>query len=95
VQRLLREQGLRFVQNVWQPGAPQPGHRPPEDAAQETQDADEGDRDDERADHAPTPRMPAVAGGRLPREEVAKLKAALAELSECRRLLDAALGGKT
>ena len=24
VQRLLREQGVRFVQNVWQPGAPQP-----------------------------------------------------------------------
>src|SRR5205823_10985832 len=24
VQRLLREQGHRFVQNVWQPGAPQP-----------------------------------------------------------------------
>src|SRR6478735_2824829 len=23
VQRLLREQGVRFVQNVWQPGAPQ------------------------------------------------------------------------
>ena len=31
VQRILREQGLRFVQNVWQPGAPQPGHRPSED----------------------------------------------------------------
>jgi DNA-binding transcriptional MerR regulator len=26
VQRLLREQGVRFVQNVWQPGGPQPGH---------------------------------------------------------------------
>jgi len=32
VQRLLREQGVRFVQNVWQPGAPQPAHQPPEDA---------------------------------------------------------------
>ena len=30
VQRLLREQGVRFVQNVWQPGAPQPVHRPAE-----------------------------------------------------------------
>ena len=97
VQRLLREQGLRFVQNVWQPGAPQPGHRPPEEASQETDDADEAERgggDEERGDHAPAPRMPAAAGGRLPREEVAKLKAALAELSECRRLLDAALGAK-
>src|SRR5436190_20002582 len=32
VQRLLREQGVRFVQNVWQPGAPQPTHQPSEDA---------------------------------------------------------------
>src|SRR5213078_4948410 len=27
VQRLLREQGVRFVQNVWQPGAPQPSRQ--------------------------------------------------------------------
>ena len=95
VQRLLREQGLRFVQNVWQPGAPQP-HRPPEDASQEPEGADDAETAPTRSgsDHAPAPRMPAVAGGRLPREEVAKLKAALAELSECRRLLDAVLGGK-
>ncbi len=26
VQRILREQGVRFVQAVWQPGAPQPAH---------------------------------------------------------------------
>ena len=80
VQRLLREQGLRFVQNVWQPGAPQPVHRPPEDASQEPEGADDAERDggdEERSDHAPAPRMPAAAGGRLPREEVAKLKAAL------------------
>src|SRR5713101_7792892 len=32
VQRLLREQGVRFVQNVWQPGAPQPTRQPAEDA---------------------------------------------------------------
>ena len=31
VQRLLREQGVRFVQNVWQPGAPQPVHQPAEE----------------------------------------------------------------
>jgi DNA-binding transcriptional MerR regulator len=31
VQRILREQGVKFVQAVWQPGAPQPGHRPSED----------------------------------------------------------------
>ena len=92
VQRLLREQGLRFVQSVWQPGAPQPGNRPTEDGPDDT---DGGDEDDERLhgpseDQAPAPRV-APAAGRLPREDAAKLKAALQELSECRRLLDAAL----
>jgi DNA-binding transcriptional MerR regulator len=28
VQRILREQGVRFVQEVWQPGAPQPDNGP-------------------------------------------------------------------
>src|SRR5207253_5072088 len=32
VQRILREQGLKFVQAVWHPGAPQPSHGPAEDA---------------------------------------------------------------
>ena len=31
VQRILREQGLKFVQAVWHPGAPQPVHGPAED----------------------------------------------------------------
>jgi DNA-binding transcriptional MerR regulator len=31
VQRILREQGVKFVQSVWQPGAPQPGHRASEE----------------------------------------------------------------
>jgi DNA-binding transcriptional MerR regulator len=35
VQRLLREQGIGFVQEVWQPGAPQPAQRPPDDTADE------------------------------------------------------------
>ena len=38
VQRLLREQGVRFVQNVWQPGAPQPVHRPAEEDEPPEQD---------------------------------------------------------
>ncbi len=92
VQRLLREQGLRFVQNVWQPGAPQPGHRPPEDASDEAADADDGDeRPDEASEERAAARMPVAPVGRLRREDVAKLQAALQELSECRRLLDAAL----
>ncbi len=32
-QRILREQGVKFVQSVWQPGAPQLGRRPSEDDA--------------------------------------------------------------
>jgi DNA-binding transcriptional MerR regulator len=38
VQRLLREQGVRFVQNVWQPGAPQPVHQPAEEDEPSEQD---------------------------------------------------------
>jgi DNA-binding transcriptional MerR regulator len=35
VQRILREQGPRFVQSVWQPGAAQPVLQPEEDASAE------------------------------------------------------------
>jgi DNA-binding transcriptional MerR regulator len=31
VQRILKDQGVRFVQSVWHPGAPQPGHGPADD----------------------------------------------------------------
>ena len=31
VQRILRDQGLKFVQSVWQPGAEQPVHGPVDD----------------------------------------------------------------
>src|ERR1700745_1157770 len=31
VQRILKEQGGKFVQSVWQPGAPQPGKHPSDD----------------------------------------------------------------
>jgi DNA-binding transcriptional MerR regulator len=95
VQRLLREQGLRFVQNVWQPGAPQPGHRPPEDASDEAADADDGDEQpDAVLEEQAAPRMPVAPVGRMRHEDVAKLQAALQELTECRRLLDAALTEK-
>jgi DNA-binding transcriptional MerR regulator len=94
VQRLLREQGQRFVQNVWQPGAPQPTHRPAEEPAEDV--SDEGGDDAEQADGAAGaaragPRMPAPPPAGLKGEDRQKLQAALQELSECRRLLDAAL----
>jgi DNA-binding transcriptional MerR regulator len=100
VQRLLKEQGQRFVQNVWQPGAPQPTHQPPEDASDESADLSEaeeqgGDEGAERPERAAqagvAPRATAPAPAGLPREQVLKLHAALHELTECRKLLDAAL----
>src|ERR1700757_1154682 len=39
VQRILREQGQKFVQNVWQPGAPQPTPVPADIASEEEADA--------------------------------------------------------
>src|SRR6187401_2716134 len=75
VQRLLREQGVRFVQNVWQPGAPQPVHRT---AVSESAKPD-------------VPAALAPGAGGLTRADAQKLQAALRDLTECRRLLDAAL----
>jgi DNA-binding transcriptional MerR regulator len=111
VQRLLREQGVRFVQNVWQPGAPQPTRQPAEeDEAVEETEAPEGagalrlpllrgaigserpqSSKDERAAAA---RALTPAAGGLAREDVQKLQTALHDLTECRRLLDAALAEK-
>ena len=111
VQRLLREQGLRFVQSVWQEGAPQPPHQPAEDEEplETSETAGQG---------AGEPRAPSLSGvdmGRLPEgverappvvpraaapfaglapEDVQKLQAALRDLIECRRLLEAALAEK-
>jgi DNA-binding transcriptional MerR regulator len=100
VQRLLKEQGQRFVQSVWQPGAPQPGRQQPEDASDEAgelpeaeeQGGDEGSERPERAAAAPAaPRTAAPQPAGMPREQVLKLHAALHELTECRKLLDTAL----
>jgi DNA-binding transcriptional MerR regulator len=150
VQRILREQGARFVQVVWQEGAPQPPHgaSDDEDFSEEAAPAadlqeegrglrgklsaligrDLGDRRAERdarrepplrnapmpridagdrAGHgvaesaaaaeeiqpnvqASIPRPVAPGGAALPREALHKLHAALHELGECRKLIDAA-----
>ena len=108
VQRLLREQGVRFVQNVWQPGAPQPVHQPAEEdeAAEPPTAAEDAPRlplrraeDMERTarsrDQPPPTESPTAAPPPgLAREEAQKLHAALRELTECRRLLAAALAEK-
>jgi DNA-binding transcriptional MerR regulator len=131
VQRILKEQGLRFVQSVWQPGAPKPAQRPDEsdfaiEDAEASQQA-EADRgrglfsllpsllggkyDDEEPAERPEPPAiqqeapprvlpsqrlvpPLVAPRALPLEDMRKLESALRELTECRKLLDAALAVK-
>jgi DNA-binding transcriptional MerR regulator len=104
VQRLLREQGLRFVQSVWQEGAPQPVHQPgdveeDEAAIEGTEEeapeprlplagGDEGERSEPRS-APPAPRAAAPPpAAGLTREDAQKLQAALRELTECRRLLE-------
>jgi DNA-binding transcriptional MerR regulator len=111
VQRLLREQGVRFVQNVWQPGAPQPTRQAAEedDAVEETEAAEgagalrlpllRGVIGSERPQRSEDERVAAAgatapAAGGLAREDVQKLQTALHDLTECRRLLDAALAEK-
>jgi len=106
VQRLLREQGVRFVQNVWQPGAPQPTRQPAEEDGVAAEGAAavqlpllRGAAGGERPQSSESERagssraMPAAEGG-LAHEDVQKLQAALHDLTECRRLLDAALAEK-
>ena len=134
VQRILREQGVKFVQAVWQEGAPQPPHGVHEDT-EAVEDADLpdidsgseglrdrlssligrdlGDRQDDvaarhdppftdapephigpsqRPIHGVTEPRAAPAAGRsnlLPGEDLRKLRAALRELAECRKLIDA------
>ena len=139
VQRILREHSVKFVQAVWQEGAPQPPHGVAEEEqlAEEAASAAEmleeesglrgrlssligrdlGGHSDiaqerpeppltsapmpriEPADRAihgisepePAPAVPPAPAARLPREELRKLQAALHELSECRKLIDAAV----
>jgi DNA-binding transcriptional MerR regulator len=62
VQRLLREQGTGFVQEIWQPGAAQPARPPLEDAADEGVEAATPPR-------APAPFIPPLHGENAQRSE--------------------------
>ncbi len=124
VQRIIREQGAKFVQSAGQPGSA----RPSSDIDELTEEADTRAADAETArsrglfgllpsllgDRAadpepefsapdiqpepPDPRLPPsqrlvppVPGNSgIPRDDLRRLQAALHELAECRRLLDAA-----
>jgi DNA-binding transcriptional MerR regulator len=153
VQRILKEQGLRYVQTVWQPGAQSvaqasehaaedsdfdesdsrgaggergrglfgllpslignAGEEQQDKAAEEDEDVEEAEEDedaeeDDEEDAAPARvtsrplplqrKPPLLAGGALraavSTEDMRKLEFALRELSECRRLLDAAVKEK-
>jgi DNA-binding transcriptional MerR regulator len=142
VQRILREQGAKFVEAVWREGALQPPHGAAEDdfaedavpaTAEVVQERgllrrligrDLGDKEDDVAERqepplksAPVPRIDpsdrAIHAGEpmplpqaapvaasaisektklgLGRDDFGKLHAALHELGECRKLIDAAL----
>lgn len=89
VQRILKDQGLKFVQGVWQPGAEQPVHGPVDDEADHPEDVEQ-----EEHPTAPAPRpqaTPAAIRAQMSREDLRRLQATLFELSECRRLLDNAM----
>ena len=100
VQRILREQGPKFVQAVWQPGAAQPASGPIEDAVEpEPMAPDEAARamfdllkspDGAPVDSAAEPK-PGAEPAALTREDARRLQAALQELGECRRLIDESL----
>jgi DNA-binding transcriptional MerR regulator len=132
VQRILKDEGIKFVQAVWRSGAPQPARAATDDEGEEAALGPSHERsrgllglwpsilgasDEPGADAAPgagriepsldrrgatAPEEPAAAraapaldgaaaSGELAREELRKLQAALFELGECRRLLDATL----
>jgi DNA-binding transcriptional MerR regulator len=80
VQRILREQGASFVQNVWQAGAEPP---PP----QVLDDAD----DTETATPSPLPPAAPAAGAPMTEDVRRKLATALDDLVACHRLLAVAL----
>jgi len=97
VQRILKEQGQKFVQNVWQPGAPQPAPAS-EKAPDGTQEngADWEEEGEERAADSATPAsVTASPGSGLLHQHARKLQAVLDELTECRRLLDTALNERS
>jgi DNA-binding transcriptional MerR regulator len=101
VQRILRDQGIRFVQMVWEEGAEQPPHRAGdlEEVAGAAEEEEELGRHEPpmtsaavlRVDPAERP-VPAAPSG-LSGDDRRRLQATLHELAECRRLIDSSLAG--
>jgi DNA-binding transcriptional MerR regulator len=106
VQRILREQGPKFVQAVWQPGAAQPAEAADQDASEETVrlapddaaralfgllKAPDAETGDDGTQSAERRAPAPTFEPRLTVERVRKLQSALHELQECRQLIDRAL----
>ncbi len=105
VQRILREQGVQLVQQVWREGAPQPPRMAPEDEGAEggrggllglipgfRKAAEAEVIDDEESVEPDEPTLaPAAPMRGLARDQLLALQMALDGLGECRRLLDTAL----
>jgi DNA-binding transcriptional MerR regulator len=102
VQRILREQGPKLVQAVWEQGAAQPTPEAADQAADETEQLAPDDAaralfgllkapsSEPTASHA----GPQVAPG-LAFDQIRRLQGALHELRECRQTLDRALTGES
>jgi DNA-binding transcriptional MerR regulator len=103
VQRILREQGLSFVQSVWHAGAEQPPPEPDEERASDAK-GQTAPREEPSFfepsfagpvhEHPAARREPAVTPPRragIDGEDRRKLQTVLDDLIACRRVLDAAL----
>jgi DNA-binding transcriptional MerR regulator len=107
VQRILRDEGAAFVQDVWRAGAAAPPPLAEEDRVEESFEEVSEETADERAEPdlssftlAPAPverREPSFAApprtAKLSAAAEAKLRSALDELVACRLLIDSALVG--
>ncbi len=99
VQRILREQGPKFVQAVWQPGAAsgpaddgaEPHQLPPDEAARTLFGLLKSPAPAPVAEVAEPARSVVQVEPALTRDDARRLQAALRELAECRRLIDEAL----
>jgi DNA-binding transcriptional MerR regulator len=106
VQRILREQGPKFVQAVWQPGAAQPAAQPADEPIEATESLSPDDAARtlfgllKAPDAGPESVGEGATQGRagappplmsLSRDHIRRLQSALHELGECRQLLDQAL----
>jgi DNA-binding transcriptional MerR regulator len=95
VQRILRDEGAAFVQDVWRVGAAAPPDAEDEDADDVEATAEDGRSEPNLSALALPPRggsgKGASAGKPLAGKAEEQLRAALSDLMACRHLIDAAL----